>query len=56
MFMNTEERVFHLGLKPSDWERQDLGIVTHFERNIAIGEEVITMSRYRGDIAGGRVL
>jgi hypothetical protein len=31
-------------------------MVTHFERNVAHIQEVITVSRYRGDIAGGQGL
>lgn len=54
--MNAEDLRFHLGFKSSNRERWNSGKVTHFERNIAFVEEVITMSRYMGNIAGGRLL
>ena len=47
--MNTEECVFHLGMKVSNWERRNAGTVTHSERNVAISKEVITMSVCLGD-------
>ena len=43
IFMYTEDRVFHLGTKPSIQGRRDAGVVSHLEYNVTIGEEILSM-------------
>ena len=47
--MNTEESVFHLGMKTSKWGKWNAGMVTHSESNVSISEEVFSMSVCLGD-------